>query len=306
MVLNEDRDKKDNIDNNDDNVNDNDGENTDRVEKSEEVGYDVGTETEMRNDEGRGIWYDDLVEGETISEGYDDESSTEMVGENNECCVHNKGESYQGEGLINELNLESDRNGEAEIIWEAGRGESSQQAGGCGGARGKQYKKENRKSNKIIYTGCGARARHRRCIRMVEGDKEAARSGISLDNMRWEARRRQSTGAACGSYRLGSTGAESGVERGGVKYAERGAGREREKKGEKELVTGKGRNKGERENYEERVAGWDRQNKDLLYKMDFIDVIDLEGGLDLVYLNENRKREGELDGNTVYWEYKKG
>ena len=43
-----------------------------------------------------------------------------------------------------------------------------------------------------------------------------------------------------------------------------------------------------------------------MFKMDFIDVIDLEGGLDLVYFNENRKREGELDGNTVYWEYKKG
>ena len=40
--------------------------------------------------------------------------------------------------------------------------------------------------------------------------------------------------------------------------------------------------------------------------MDFIDFIDLEGGLNLVYSNENRKREGELDGNTVYWEYKKG
>ena len=28
--------------------------------------------------------------------------------------------------------------------------------------------------------------------------------------------------------------------------------------------------------------------------------------LDFVYCNENRNREGELDGNTVYWEYKKG
>ena len=141
---------------------------------------------------------------------------------------------------------------------------------------------------------------------MVEGGREAARPGISFENMRWEARRRQSTGAACGPYRLGSGGAECGVERGGVLYLERVAGRERENKTEKELVTGKGRNKGERENYEERIAGSDRRNMDLLLKMGFIDVIDLEGWLDLVYFNENRKREGELDGNTVYWEYKKG
>ena len=33
---------------------------------------------------------------------------------------------------------------------------------------------------------------------------------------------------------------------------------------------------------------------------------DMEGKLNLVYCDENRKREGELDGNTVYWEYKKG
>ena len=104
-------------------------------------------------------------------------------------------------------------------------------------------------------------------------------------------------------FGLGSLRAECGVERGGVKYVERVAGREREKKAEMHLGIGKGRNKGERENYVEWVAGGYRRNKDLLFKMGFIDVIDLEGGLDLVYFNENRKREGELDGNTVYWEY---
>ena len=31
-----------------------------------------------------------------------------------------------------------------------------------------------------------------------------------------------------------------------------------------------------------------------------------EGGFDSFYLSGNRKRKGELEGNTVYWEYKKG
>ena len=74
------------------------------------------------------------------------------------------------------------------------------------------------------------------------------------------------------------------------------SGTEREKRG----------NKGERENKEERVAGWDWQNKgknSWVFSTDFIEVRDQEG---LGLLSENRRREGELDGNTIYWEYKKG
>jgi hypothetical protein len=62
-------------------------------------------------------------------------------------------------------------------------------------------------------------------------------------------------------------------------------------------------------NYQVRVMGWkervmDREernngNYNWEFEMDF----NVEGGLNPVYRKE-RRREGELDGNTVYWEYK--
>jgi hypothetical protein len=245
----------------------------------DEMGYDIGTETETKSDDEGDTYNNNGGEGGNMDMGYDEESSTEVEGDNTG-VTHDKRENGVNIGIKYGANL-GVCGAEVTAAVRAANGEALQQTA----PRGK-----------------------RRGTRTTEGKREAAR--LEASPVRWEARRRQSLGAAGGTYWRGnSTGAERGVERGGVKYTVRVAGREREDKGDKELVTGKGRNKGERENYDEWVAGWDRRNKeknDWLFKLDFIDVIDLEGGLDLVYFNENRKREGELDGNTVYWEYKKG
>ena len=54
-----------------------------------------------------------------------------------------------------------------------------------------------------------------------------------------------------------------------------------------------------------RIVGGDRQNKWHLWESNGETYSGREE-IDHVYGNENRKREGELDGNTVYWELKKG
>ena len=78
-----------------------------------------------------------------------------------------------------------------------------------------------------------------------------------------------------------------------------------------EIENGKGSRKGERENNEERISGrkWRNNGYERGIKRDFL--INDEGNgfggyiLDLLSV-KNIKREGEVDGNTIYWEYKKG
>ena len=73
----------------------------------------------------------------------------------------------------------------------------------------------------------------------------------------------------------------------------------------------KGLSRGERENNEERIAGrdWRNNGNEREIKMDLL--INDEGNgyggyiLDLLSV-KNIRREGEVDGNTIYWEYKKG
>ena len=53
---------------------------------------------------------------------------------------------------------------------------------------------------------------------------------------------------------------------------------------------------------------WDWQNKE---KKDWTIRIGVNDSIEreqrsIVYFNENRRREGERAGNTVYWEFKKG
>ncbi len=98
-------------------------------------------------------------------------------------------------------------------------------------------------------------------------DVVAMRRGLAA-----EARHRRSCGAAVAQHR-NKAGDERVVNK---NYKERVIGREPG-------------NKGEEDNTENKT-----------------DIIDVEGVLDFAYFYENRRREGELDGNTVYWEYKKG
>ena len=99
---------------------------------------------------------------------------------------------------------------------------------------------------------------------------------VHYSSMRWEARRRQGNNAAR-SGPLQRNGSGRGLEMG------------REKNYEDMVVSGE--REREKLSKEEKLREFDTR------------VFNIEGGLNLVY--ENRKREGELEGNTVYWELKK-
>ena len=126
--------------------------------------------------------------------------------------------------------------------------------------------------------------------------KDAARlKPIEHGHMRWEARRRLASRLAGKSVYT--------VEHNGLVS---------------EKVIGKNKNRGERENDEERVAGRDRVNNDKNVR-----VMGPEFGYDkggcieegnikvenkvseiIIHLNENRRREEEMAENTMYWELK--
>ncbi len=55
--------------------------------------------------------------------------------------------------------------------------------------------------------------------------------------------------------------------------------------------------------WKERVMDQEEGNKGKKYNWQFKMEFNVEGGLNPVYCKE-RRREGELDGNMVYWEYK--
>ena len=57
---------------------------------------------------------------------------------------------------------------------------------------------------------------------------------------------------------------------------------------------------------EERAAGWNWRNEENNNWNVSTDLMEFSDGEGPYSLSENRRREGEVDGNTIYWEYKKG
>jgi hypothetical protein len=76
-------------------------------DEGNDMGYDVGTESEIMNDE-RG-WYDDGAKGEMVGPEYDVETATE-VGDNTYCTHDNKGDDGAQRGVKYLVNVGNCRN----------------------------------------------------------------------------------------------------------------------------------------------------------------------------------------------------